>query len=164
VLTSFPLSFGAEGVDRGHTGLDRVADAVLAADLVDRRLDDGAFVAARNDHHAVDVAEDDVAGLDHHTVTELDRAAIVDHPATHALVLRVTAVGERRKAEPQDTPGVARIAVHDGARCAQLHGARRHQLAPERVARRRAGGDVDLAGLERIERLEHQPERLPRAR
>ena len=77
-----------------------------------------------------------------------------------ALVLRVVAGAEAREIERADAVYVAGEAVDQRAARAEMLCASRHQFAPQRVARRRAAGDIDLAGLQIVERLEHQAERL----
>ena len=119
--------------------------------------------ARGNDEHALAVAEEKVARRDANAV-DRDRAAVVDHLAARRLVLRVGAAAEHGEAQRLDLVGVAHVAVEHRARGLEVDGPRRHQPAPERVAQRRAGRDVDLVLLEIVQRLEEEAERLCRER
>src|ERR1041385_3286668 len=56
----------SEGLGRRHAGFDRRSHLVLGSRLFERGADDVTFDLARDDEDAVDVAEDDVTGVDTH--------------------------------------------------------------------------------------------------
>jgi hypothetical protein len=83
--------------------------------------------------------------------------AEVHHLAAGRLVLRVAAVAEGGETHFQDAVGVAAVTIDHRARRTENPGAGAHQLTPQGVGRRGPGADIDLVGLQIIERLEHQP-------
>ena len=98
------------------------------------------------------------------TAADLDGAAVVNHLAADALVLRVEAATEDRQVQSLNASGVANVPIENGAGGAKMLGTSRHQFAEQGIVQRRAGRDVDLTGFEVVKRLEHQPERFLRER
>src|SRR5262249_22156088 len=121
-----------EGVAGAHSVFDRLSDQFFSAGFFDGEDEDLFHRLPRRDAHAFAVAEDQVARLDAYAVN-FNREAEINHFAARPLVLGVTSPGESRKSQLQDASGIARIAVYHRPRRAQLHRARTHQLAPQRV-------------------------------
>src|SRR2546421_2295376 len=64
-----------ECLDRAHSFANGLGDAFFAAGFLQGGVEDVGFGALRDDANAVQVAENDIAGLDAHAV-DLDRNAI----------------------------------------------------------------------------------------
>ena len=58
----------------------------------------------------------------------------------------------------EDPARVAMVAVDDRSGGLELYGSRAHQLTPKGISGRGTSTDVDLSGLQVVERLEHQAE------
>ena len=114
--------------------------------FIERRLDDLGLDLLRDDEHAVDVADDEVAGGDVHAA-DLDRRAEVVDDRADAGVLRVVAVAEDGEALAEHLHGVAMVPVHDRADGAARLRGRGEDLAPHRGLATGARGEVHLAGL-----------------
>src|ERR1017187_3538408 len=146
-----------ERLERGHSLLQGLADGLPPAGLFEGSSKHILFHFPRNHAHAIQVAENDIAGFDART-RHLDRHAVVHHLSARALVLRVASMREGGKTEVQDAPGIAGIAVYHDSRGAAMDGAGAHQFAPQRVARGASRADVDLVGFQAVRSEEHTSE------
>src|SRR6202035_4525369 len=108
---------------------------------------------------ALAVAEDEIARRNPNPF-DFNAHAKVDHFAARPLVLRVQSAAEGRKAERLDPGRVPDETIEHRSRGAQVARASGHELAPQRVAKRAARGDIDLVRAKIVERLQHEPERL----
>ena len=148
---------GLERLDRAHTVLNGMADLAFGRDLFEG-LADGLFRCFDgDDQNPVAVAIDDITRANRHAL-DLDGYAVVNDLAARALILREAAHAECGEAEVQDLGSIPAITVQHGARGLQMDRPRRHQPTPKRIARRRAGADVDLMLLEVVQGAEHQAE------
>src|SRR5437899_102208 len=106
-----------ESLGRAHATLDGDAHEGLRAGLLDGTCDDLLLDLGRDDEHAVDVPDDDVAGPDPHTA-DLDRDAEVAHDGPGARVLGVRPGAEDREPLPEHLDRVSVVALEhrsDGA-------------------------------------------------
>ena len=138
----------AERLRDRHPLGQRLADEVLAADLLlgqrDRLLGD----ALGDDHDAVVVGQDQVARVDEDAAAA-DRHVVPGDVEPPEAVGRMDAPAEDREAHRDDRPRVPRVAVDHHAAAAPIAGGGREQLAPEAPVALR--DDHHVAGPEGVD-------------
>src|ERR1700733_4458128 len=135
--------------NRAASLFQRFPDKFFAASFFQRFAEYFSRSLNRDHTNPIDVSKEKITRPDADSA-DLDGDAKVHYFVTRRGVLRIRSPAERRKIQLEDSLGVAQIAIQHGSCCTKLAGADAHQFAPERVARRGTGVDVDFVGLETV--------------
>ncbi len=132
-----------------HSLSDHLPDSLLAHHLCDGALDDVVHMGGGDHQHAVDVAHDQVAICHRHGVART-RPGTGNPPRARAAAGPARRPPWRTRASP--SPRISRVSrwwpPSTAPAAPRLLRPGAHQPAPERVAQRTAGRDVDLPGLQ----------------
>ena len=136
-----------------------MADQVFAGGFGESFCNDLGFDSARDDHHTVEIAENQIAGLNG-DLADLDRTTVVENLGADGGILRIPAAAEDGPILFQHAWSVAVVSMNHGTYSPAGAGGGGENLAPIGAAHIAAAGQKDVSGFELVERFRKLAKRL----